>query len=63
MTQKELLYLEDAIMHEDNIIKVCDESLKSLDDEKLINYLNNEIKKHSDLRKNLMNFLEVNANE
>ena len=33
MTQKELLYVEDAIGHEQNIISICQESINFLEDE------------------------------
>ena len=32
MTQKELLYVEDAIGHEKNIISICNETLNCLED-------------------------------
>ena len=54
MTNKELLYIEDAIGHEKNIISICTESVKMLEDEKLISFLKNEIKHHKDIKENLM---------
>ena len=39
MTQKELSYLEDAIGHEGNIIKICEETIKKLEDEELITFM------------------------
>ena len=33
MTQKELLYVEDAVGHETNIIKILQETIKNLQDE------------------------------
>ena len=39
MTQKELLYIEDAIGHENTIIDVCQHTIDTLDDEKLISFL------------------------
>ena len=36
MTQKELLYLEDAIGHEQNIISIIEEKIEKLVDEKLV---------------------------
>ena len=44
MTQKELSYVEDAIGHENSIIKICQESVKMLDNDELISFLNEEIK-------------------
>lgn len=63
MTQKELSYLEDAIGHEGNIIKICQETLNYLQDEKLITFMNNELSNHMSLKQDLMNMLEVKANE
>ena len=58
MTQKELLYIEDAIGHEKNIIAVCEESINFLEDESLITFLKNELKKHTNMKDKLMNLLE-----
>lgn len=63
MTQKELLYVEDAIGHENNIIKICEETLKQLQDNNLISFLENELEKHKQTKENLLNILEVKANE
>ena len=63
MTQKELSYLEDAIGHEDNIIKICTETITYLEDEDLISFMNKEIKNHSSLKTKLMKLMEEKANE
>lgn len=63
MTQKELSYLEDAIGHEDNIIKICSESITYLEDEDLVAFIDEEIKSHSKLKNKLMNLMEEKANE
>ena len=63
MTQKELSYLEDAIGHEKNIIDICSDTITRLDDENLIEFMNDEIKKHSSLRMKLMKLMEEKANE
>ena len=63
MTQKELLYVEDAIGHEDNIICICDNIKESLTDEQLICFIENETKKHIKTRDLLMGLLEDKANE
>lgn len=63
MTQKELLYLEDAIGHEKNIIKICKETIKVLQDSNLISFLENELNNHTSIKENLMNMLEVKSNE
>lgn len=63
MTQKELLYVEDAIGHEKNMIAVCQETISCLKEEKLNAFLEKEIKKHENMQKKLMKMLEDNANE
>ena len=39
MTQKELLYLEDAITHEENLSKICEDYISKLEDEELQTFL------------------------
>jgi hypothetical protein len=63
MTQKELLYVEDAVGHETSIIKILNESLEFLEDDKLITFVEEEIEKHEDLKQGLLNLLEDEANE
>ena len=63
MTQKELLYVEDAICHEKNIISICTETLEFLEDESLISFMNKELKKHTTMQEKLMDLLKENANE
>ena len=63
MTQKELLYVEDAIGHETSIINICEDIICKLEDDSLINFLESEIKKHKSTKKDLMNMLEVKSNE
>ena len=63
MTQKELLYVEDAIGHEENIIEICNVSLEYMEDEELISFLNKEITKHEKTLNDLLNLLEDKANE
>lgn len=58
MTQKELLYLEDAYMHEDNTICICSEIVELLDDENLVSFFEGEIKKHTSLRNKIMDLME-----
>ena len=62
MTQKELLYVEDAIGHEKSIISICENSLKNLTDEELISFIENEITKHNETKERLLNLLEVKVN-
>ena len=63
MTQKELLYIEDAIGHEGNIIKILEETLNILEDKELVTFLKNELKRHTAMYEKLMNNLEGKANE
>ena len=58
MTQKELLYIEDAINHEKALATICAESASFLEDSTLIDYLRNESKKHEILEKKLYKRLE-----
>ena len=63
MTQKELLYFEDAIGHEKSIISIINNIISNLEDETLVNFMNEELTKHKDLEEKLTNLLEVKANE
>ena len=63
MTQKELLYIEDAIGHEENIIAVCSETLNYLEDKSLVSFLSKEVKKHMTMKEKLMKMLEDKAYE
>lgn len=63
MTQKELLYVEDAVGHENTILKVCNDMLKKLEDDNLISFIESEIQIHKDTKKNLLEILEVKSNE
>ncbi len=61
MTQKELLYIEDAIGHEKNIIKICEDTIQRLEDDNLKSFLENEIERHEQTKENLLNKLEEKA--
>ena len=63
MTQKELLYYEDAIMHEVNTISICEYIIDNLDDNSLINFMKKELKKHEDNKNTLLDVMEAIANE
>ena len=58
MTQKELSYFEDAIGHESSIISIISESIKNVEDQSLISFLENELSEHTQLKERLMNKLE-----
>ena len=62
MTQKELSYLEDAIGHEQNIIKIIDNTIKELSDENLINFMNQENSIHKERKEKLTNLLKEKVN-
>ncbi len=62
MTQKELLYLEDAIGHEQNLSKICEESLNLINDDQLKSFIENELNKHNSLKEELINLLKEKAN-
>ena len=63
MTQKELSYVEDAIGHEKNIIKIINLTISNLQDEKLITFMNEELNTHTNMLEKLMNHLEAKAHE
>lgn len=58
MTQKELSYFEDAIGHVSSIISIITESIKKVEDQNLISFLENELSEHTLLKEKLMNKLE-----
>ena len=63
MTQKELLYLEDAYMHECNIIEICMETMNELEDDDLVSFIEKEIKRHEKMKKELHSKMEGLARE
>lgn len=63
MTQKELLYLEDAIGHETNIITILEETMNLLEDKELVSFIKQETKKHNSMKEKLLKVLEGKANE
>ena len=62
MTQKELLYLEDAIKHEQNLIEICAAAINSLTDEEIISFMKNQQKEHKTLEKKLLKIMEDEIN-
>ena len=62
MTQKELLYVEDAISHECTLVKICEETINMLDDDNLINFMENQKQTHIQMKENLLNMLEAKVN-
>ena len=61
MTQKELLYVEDAIGHEQNVGQIVSEAINMLEDKNLQTFLKSELKKHQAIEERLMNLLESEA--
>lgn len=58
MTQKELLYVEDAIGHEQNVGAIIQEAISLLEDQSLKTFMKSELKKHQAIETKLMNLLE-----
>ena len=63
MTQKELLYVEDAIGHESIIIDVINDTIDKLEDEELVEFMENEEEKHTKMKEELIGLLEGLSNE
>ncbi len=63
MTQKELLYVEDAVMHEDSIVKIIREALNNASDEEIVSFLESEKDVHENLKQKLLTILEEKVNE
>ena len=63
MTEKELLYLEDAVSHESIIISICEDMEEKLENEDLKSFITSEIERHNKTKEKLMNLLEAKANE
>ena len=61
MTQKELLYMEDAISHEKIMIDILNDMITKCND-KIANYFQKEIEKHQNLKSELMEKLKEKAN-
>ncbi len=62
MTQKELLYLEDAISHEGNVMKICEDMINTLDDDNLVSFMKREVRKHISLKEKMIKKLEEKSN-
>ena len=63
MTEKELLYMEDAIEHETNLISISELSVENLEDKDLKTFMKGQLKKHKNLKEKLMTIMEDLANE
>ena len=63
MTQKELLYYEDAIGHEENVIKILNTNCQNIEDSELSEFLEEEISIHTSIKESLLILLEEKVNE
>ncbi|MBR2833407.1 MAG: hypothetical protein IKE75_03130 [Bacilli bacterium] len=63
MTEKELLYVDDAVSHEKSIINILEGSIKSLENEDLVSFMENEKDIHISTLDKLMSTLKEEANE
>ncbi len=63
MTQKELLYFEDAIEHEQILIKITEAGLEKIENKSLASFIQDELSKHTKIKEKLMNLLEEKQNE
>ena len=62
MTEKELLYYEEATQHEESIIKILNDSIKRVESEEIKNFLEQELEIHTTLKENLISLLEEKVN-
>ena len=62
MTEKELLYVEDAICHEKSIISLCNDFILNVGDS-YKDFFNNQITSHTEILNNLMTLLKEKTNE
>lgn len=63
MTQKELLYLEDAIKHEKNTIDLLNVMIENGIEDDIVSFSEKELKKHQSMLEKLNTLLEEKANE
>lgn len=63
MTQKELLYVEDAICHEANIIAIVTDTINNLQNEELKDFMEEKLNEHIAFKNELTTMLEDYANE
>lgn len=63
MTQKELLYVEDAINHESNIISILTDNINILENDEIKDFLEEKLNEHIAFKVELINVLEDKSNE
>ena len=56
-----MLYVEDAIGHEQNVGAIVSDAIDQLEDKTLKTFLKGELKKHQAIEAKLMNLLESEA--
>ena len=61
MTEKELLYFEDAIEHEKITIDICNYIIDNVDSD-LANFMKKQLKKHENIKEKLLTKLEECSN-
>ena len=49
MTEKELLYMEDAYEHEKSIISILNDMVEKLSDNNLVSFINEQITNHENI--------------
>ena len=62
MTQKELLYFEDAYGHINNIIKILNDFILKIQDKEIKTFMENELEQMYCLNENIINVLGGKAN-
>lgn len=63
MTQKELLYIEDAIGHEKVLIDNIKDYINCLQEEDLIEFMQKELRNHEKIKNDFIKLLESESNE
>jgi len=63
MTQKELLYVEDAIGHENVIINNIQDYINCSEESDLVDFYQKELRTHEKIKKALFNLLEDESND
>jgi len=63
MTEKELLYVEDAVAHETNLIKYINYSIENAFDDDIRHFFENELNCHTKIKADLLCLLKECSNE
>lgn len=63
MTQKELLYVEDAINHESNIINIVADIINNLQEKDLKDFMKEKLSEHVAFKSELLSVLEAYIDE